>query len=64
MRNVYFLLVLVLLLDSCVPQRKVVYVQSSKDHLENNNSWSGNIRSINIDAFDVLYIKVVTIDQP
>ena len=58
------MLVLVLLLDSCVPQRKVVYVQSSKDHLENNNSWSGNKRSIKIDAFDVLYIKVVTIDQP
>jgi len=64
MRNFYFLLATMFFLGSCVPQRKVVYVQPSKDHLENNNSWSGNKRNIKIDAFDMLYIKVATIDQP
>jgi polysaccharide biosynthesis/export protein len=64
MRYIYFVFALLLLFTSCVSQRKAVYVQPSKDHLGNNNSWSGNKKSIKIDAFDMLYIKVATIDQP
>ena len=64
MKNIYFILGLFALLAACVPQRKVIYVQSDKDRIENNNTWSGNKKNIRIDAFDCLYIKVNTIDQP
>lgn len=64
MKNSYILLCLFVLLSACVSQRKTVYVQSSKENLENNNNWSGNKKTIRIDAFDLLYIKIITIDQP
>lgn len=64
MKNIYFLLGFIVLISACVPQRKIEYMQSPKGQLEFNNNWSGNKKSIRIDAFDFLYIKVNTIDQP
>jgi polysaccharide export outer membrane protein len=65
MINRFFLFILLsVLLYSCVPQRKIVYVQSPKDTPEFNHNWSSNKKSIKIDAFDLLHIKINTIDQP
>lgn len=62
MRNNYFYLVLIVLASSCVPQRKMVYVQSV-DEKAKYEYVVENQKNIRIEPFDQLYISIGSIDQ-
>lgn len=64
MRNYcyFFLLIIVALLGSCVPQRKMVYVQSPNEKNE-YEFLVKNKRSLRIEPFDMLYITINSLDQ-
>ena len=58
----YFLLIAIFLLGSCVPQRKMVYVQTPNEKLENEYLVK-NKKSLRIEPFDMLYITINSLDQ-
>ncbi len=62
MRNYYYLLLIVLFMASCVPQRKMVYVQSPGDKTE-YEFLVKNKKSLRIEPFDMLYISINSLDQ-
>jgi polysaccharide biosynthesis/export protein len=62
-RLLLFALVIVLL-SACVSQRNIEYAQSPKDSPEFNHNWASSKASVRIQPFDLLYIKIYTIDQP
>jgi polysaccharide export outer membrane protein len=64
MRNYcyFFLLIVIALFGSCVPQRKVVYVQSPNEKAE-YEFLVKNKRSLRIEPFDMLYISINSLDQ-
>ncbi len=63
MRNNHlFVLLTVLLFASCVPQRKMVYVQSPNQKLDYEYLVK-NKKSLRIEPFDMLFISINSLDQ-
>jgi polysaccharide export outer membrane protein len=62
MRNYYFFLLIILFFASCVPQRKMVYVQSPNEKAE-YEFLVKNKKSLRIEPFDMLYISINSLDQ-
>ena len=63
MRNYcYFFILIIISLASCVPQRKMVYVQSPNEKAE-YEFLVKNKRSLRIEPFDMLYISINSLDQ-
>lgn len=57
-----FLFITIILLGSCVPQRKVVYVQTPNEKTENEYLVK-NKKSLRIEPFDMLFITINSLDQ-
>jgi polysaccharide export outer membrane protein len=62
MRNFCYFLLFVIFLASCVPQRKMVYVQSPNEKAE-YEFLVKNKKSLRIEPFDMLYISINSLDQ-
>jgi polysaccharide export outer membrane protein len=62
MRNYFYFLLIILFLASCVPQRKMVYVQSPNEKAE-YEFLVKNKKSLRIEPFDMLYISINSLDQ-
>jgi polysaccharide export outer membrane protein len=62
MRNYYYFLLIILFFASCVPQRKMVYVQSPNEKAE-YEFLVKNKKSLRIEPFDMLYISINSLDQ-
>ena len=63
MRNYYFIVfITILLLASCVPQRKMVYVQSPNQKPDYEYLVK-NKKSLRIEPFDMLFISINSLDQ-
>ncbi|MEO6904088.1 MAG: polysaccharide biosynthesis/export family protein [Bacteroidia bacterium] len=61
-KSYFFLLFCVITLFSCVPQRKIVYVQSNEDRTAYEYLVK-NKKSLRIEPFDMLYISIGSLDQ-
>jgi polysaccharide export outer membrane protein len=62
MRNFCYFLLFVVFFASCVPQRKMVYVQSPNEKAE-YEFLVKNKKSLRIEPFDMLYISINSLDQ-
>jgi polysaccharide export outer membrane protein len=62
MRNYFYFLLIILFFASCVPQRKMVYVQSPNEKAE-YEFLVKNKKSLRIEPFDMLYISINSLDQ-
>ncbi|MCB0395329.1 MAG: polysaccharide export protein [Flavobacteriales bacterium] len=61
MKNACLVISLLVLMASCVPQKRMIYIQPTKNTTYN---WTGNKQRLKISTFDMLYIKVTTTDNP
>jgi len=59
---VYILLIFLFFMSSCVPQKKLRYVQVKNDK-DKQNTYINALTSRRINIFDELYIKVFSIDE-
>jgi polysaccharide biosynthesis/export protein len=63
MKNVCFYFLFFTLLTSCVPQKKIIYLQSKEDAPPDENYLNKTKKDTKIEAFDQLYISINSLDQ-
>lgn len=64
MNRLFAAILLLFALASCVPQRKTVYVQSTNETKSGLENWTGTKQRLKISPFDMLYVRVTSIDNP
>ena len=63
MKKSCFYFLLFIAFSSCVPQKKIIYLQSKGETIQNENFLNKTKKDTKIEAFDQLYISINSLDQ-